>query len=88
MFANGLDISFLLIFNSFQLIDVIIDLVMSHNGFFVFALCPNNDHNKDPDQVFLHQLRWQDLNPQPRDDEESVLPLCCCQWPGCLKKTT
>ena len=34
-----------------QVIDVIIDLATNHKGFFAFALCENNNLDKDPDQV-------------------------------------
>jgi hypothetical protein len=46
----------------FQAIDVIIDLVTSHNGFFAFALCENNNPEKDSDQACFmkHILKLED----------------------------
>lgn len=32
-----------------QVIDVIIDVVANHKGFFAFRLCPNNNPDKDPE---------------------------------------
>ena len=45
-----------------QVIDVIIDLVASHMGFFVFTLCENNNPDRDPDMdCFLkHRLKFED----------------------------
>ena len=34
-----------------QVIEVIIDLVANHKGFFAFALCQNNNPLQDPAQV-------------------------------------
>ncbi len=50
------------LFSEFQTIDVIIDLVTSHNGFFAFALCENNNPEKDSDQscFMKHILKFKD----------------------------
>lgn len=39
-----------------QVIPVIIDVVANHGGFFAFALCVNNNPDKDPDQGCFRQL--------------------------------
>ena len=44
----------------FQVIEVIVDLVANHKGFFAFALCQNNDPLKDPGQVT--KLLWNSIN--------------------------
>ena len=43
-------------------IDVSIDLVANHKGFFAFRLCTNNNINQDPDQSCFeqHRLRFDD----------------------------
>ncbi len=45
-----------------QVINVIIDLVASHLGFFAFTLCENNNPDRDPDMdCFLkHRLKFED----------------------------
>ena len=40
--------------NHFKVIDVIIDVVANHKGFFAFRLCPNNNPTKAPKADCFH----------------------------------